>query len=214
MLKTKKAAQRAANNLTCRSRNNMFKEKKHPKWFNEPPTTFLQRKTSSNSIQIKKTCNAKNRSQTKKLANAQPRCWRNHGHMRLSQIIYRLKRRTKKKHQSCLTKRGPSHKTNQTPRKNHNIEHVNVSRKQLQTWAFCKQSLCQNYSRDTSTKKSRSKNDSHKILFGKSMKTLVAATDTVRMSFFEITFCRCTKQCKRSFANHKLKSMVPTNEKS
>ena len=31
MLKTKKAAQRAANNLTCRSRNNMFKEKNAPK---------------------------------------------------------------------------------------------------------------------------------------------------------------------------------------
>ena len=35
MLKNKKAAQRAANNLTCRE-TTCLKKKTHPKWFNEP----------------------------------------------------------------------------------------------------------------------------------------------------------------------------------
>ena len=88
MLKTKKAAQRAANNLTCRSQNNIFFKENTPKVVQWAAYNLPAAQTSSNSIQIKKTSNTKNRSQTKQLANAQPQYCRKNGHKRLSQIIY------------------------------------------------------------------------------------------------------------------------------
>ena len=133
MLKTKKAAQRAANNLTCRSQNNIFSKKTHPKWFNEPPTTFLRRKQAATPFKSKKqatqrTAHKQNSSQTHNHNIAEKTAT-----SACHKSYISRKRRTKKKHQSCLTERGPSHKTNQTPRKNHTIKHVNVSRQQPHT---------------------------------------------------------------------------------